>query len=89
MAKRRFGSFLVYLIGLLVVVGAAFTGVRLWHDKDAQLGAAREAMAEGLAKGPGPYRRRSRHASDPSAPPLNLPDGANYRHLTPAPRQLR
>jgi membrane fusion protein (multidrug efflux system) len=52
MAKRRFGSFLVYLIGLLVVVGAAFTGVRLWHDKDAQLGAAREAMAEGLAKGP-------------------------------------
>jgi RND family efflux transporter MFP subunit len=52
MAKRRFGSFLVYLIGLMVVVGAAFTGVRLWHDKDAQLGAAREAMAEGLAKGP-------------------------------------
>lgn len=52
MARRRFGSFLVYLIGLLVVVGAAFTGVRLWHDKDAQLGAAREAMAEGLAKGP-------------------------------------
>ena len=52
MARRRFGSFLVYLIGLMVVVGAAFTGVRLWHDKDAQLGAAREAMAEGLAKGP-------------------------------------
>jgi membrane fusion protein (multidrug efflux system) len=52
MARRRFGSFLVYLIGLLVVVGAAFTGVRLWHDKDAQLGAAREAMAEGLANGP-------------------------------------
>ena len=52
MARRRFGSFLVYLIGLLVVVGAGFTGVRLWQDKDAQLGAAREAMAEGLAKGP-------------------------------------
>jgi membrane fusion protein (multidrug efflux system) len=52
MARRRFGSFLVYLIGLLVVAGAAFTGVRLWHDKDTQLGAAREAMAEGLAKGP-------------------------------------
>ena len=52
MARRRFGSFLVYLIGLLVVAGAVLTGVRLWHDKDAQLGAAREAMAEGLAKGP-------------------------------------
>ncbi len=39
MARRRsFGSFLVYLIGLLVVVGAGFTGVRLWQDKHAQLG---------------------------------------------------
>ena len=53
MARRgRFGSFLVYLIGSLVVAGAAFTGVRLWQDKDAQLVASREAMAEGLAKGP-------------------------------------
>ena len=53
MARRgRFGSFLVYLVGLLVVAGAAFTGVRLWQDKDAQLVASREAMAEGLAKGP-------------------------------------
>jgi RND family efflux transporter MFP subunit len=53
MAKRgRIGSFLVYLVGLLVVVGAGFTGVRLWQDKDAQLVASREAMAEGLAKGP-------------------------------------
>src|SRR5215475_13538075 len=52
MAKRRLGSFLLYLIGLIVVAGAAFTGVRLWYDKDAQLIAAREAMAEGLAKGP-------------------------------------
>jgi membrane fusion protein, multidrug efflux system len=53
MARRgRFGSFLVYLIGLLVIAGAALTGVRLWQDKDAQLVASREAMAEGLAKGP-------------------------------------
>jgi RND family efflux transporter MFP subunit len=53
MARRgRIGSFLVYLIGLLVVVGAGFTGVRLWQDKDAALVASREAMAEGLAKGP-------------------------------------
>jgi RND family efflux transporter MFP subunit len=48
----RFGSSLVYVIGVLVVLGAAFVCVRLWQDKDAQLGAAREAMAEGLAKGP-------------------------------------
>ena len=63
----RFGSFLVYLIGLLVVVGAAFTGVRLWHDKDAQLGAAREAMAEGLAqraRGAGGNRLRKDRRSD-------------------------
>ena len=53
MARRgRFGSFLVYLVGLLVVAGAGLTGVRLWQDKDAQLVASREAMAEGLAKGP-------------------------------------
>ncbi len=53
MARRgRFGTFLVYLIGLVLVAGAAITGLRLWQDKDAQLVAAREAMAEGLAKGP-------------------------------------
>jgi multidrug efflux pump subunit AcrA (membrane-fusion protein) len=53
MARRgRIGSFLVYLVGLLVVAGAGLTGVRLWQDKDAQLVASREAMAEGLAKGP-------------------------------------
>ena len=53
MARRgRFGSLLVYLIGFLVVAGAGLTGVRLWLSKDAQLVAAREAMAEGLAKGP-------------------------------------
>jgi membrane fusion protein (multidrug efflux system) len=53
MARRgRFASLLVYLIGLLVVAGAGITGVRLWQDKDAQLVASREAMAEGLAKGP-------------------------------------
>src|SRR6202163_2851374 len=53
MARRgRIGSFMVYLLGLLVVAGAGFTGVRLWQDKDAQLVASREAMAEGVAKGP-------------------------------------
>lgn len=53
MARRgRFGSFLVYLFGTLLVAGAAFAGLRLWQDKNTQLLAAREAMAEGLAKGP-------------------------------------
>jgi membrane fusion protein (multidrug efflux system) len=53
MARRgRFGSFLVYLIGVLVLAGAAFTCLRLWQDKDSELVATREAMAEDLAKGP-------------------------------------
>lgn len=52
MAKGRFRSLLVYSIGILLVAGAALTAVRLWHDKDAQLIAAREAMAAELAKGP-------------------------------------
>jgi membrane fusion protein, multidrug efflux system len=53
MARRgRFGSLLLYLIGLLVVGGAVLTGLRLWQQKDAQLVAARQAMAEGLAQGP-------------------------------------
>ena len=53
MARRgRFGSFLFYLVGLLMVAGAAFGGLRLWQQKDAQLIASREALAEGVAKGP-------------------------------------
>ena len=53
MAKRgRFGSFMVYLVGLLVVGGAALVGLHLWQQKDADLVAARQAMAEGLAQGP-------------------------------------
>jgi membrane fusion protein (multidrug efflux system) len=53
MARRgRFGSFLFYLVGLLLVAGAGFGGLRLWQQKDAQLVAAREAMAEGVAQGP-------------------------------------
>jgi membrane fusion protein (multidrug efflux system) len=52
MAKGRFRSLLVYSIGILLVAGAALTTLRLWHDKDSQLIAAREAMAAELAKGP-------------------------------------
>jgi len=53
MARRgRFGSLLVYLVGPLLVAGAAFGGVHLWQQKDAQLVASRKAMAEGVAQGP-------------------------------------
>lgn len=53
MARRsRFGSFLVYLIGALVVVGAAFSSLHLWWQKDARLVASREALAESVAQGP-------------------------------------
>ncbi len=53
MAKRgRFGSFMVYLVGLLLVAVAAVGGLHLWLQKDAQLLAARQALAEGVAQGP-------------------------------------
>lgn len=53
MARRsRFGSGLVYLIGLLAIGGAALGGWRMWHDKTTALSAAREALAEGMARGP-------------------------------------
>jgi RND family efflux transporter MFP subunit len=43
---------MVYLVGVLAVVGAAFAGLHLWLQKDAQLISAREALAEGVAQGP-------------------------------------
>jgi RND family efflux transporter MFP subunit len=53
MARRgRFGSFVVYLIGLLLVAGAALVGLRLWQQKDAALVAAHQALAEEVAQGP-------------------------------------
>jgi len=53
MAKRgRFGTSLLYLIGLVVILGAALGAWRMWYDKDASLSAARQALAEGVARGP-------------------------------------
>jgi membrane fusion protein, multidrug efflux system len=53
MARRfRFGSSLLYLAGILLVCGAAFSGLRLWWQKDAQLAAAQHAMAAEVAQGP-------------------------------------
>lgn len=50
--RRRFGNVLLYSLGLLLVGGAAFTGLNLWKHKDAQLMATREALAESVARGP-------------------------------------
>ena len=53
MAKQgRGASLLVYVAGVLVVAGAALGGLRLFQQKDAQLVAAREALAEVVAHGP-------------------------------------
>jgi len=53
MAKRsRFGSFLLYVAGIVLVGGAALAGVRMWHDKGIALSASREALADVVARGP-------------------------------------
>jgi membrane fusion protein (multidrug efflux system) len=53
MARRgRFSTFLLYLIGVLVIGGAALGAWRMWYDKGAALSASRQALAEGVARGP-------------------------------------
>ena len=53
MARRgRFGSFLLYLTGVLVIGGAALGAWRMRYDKGMSLSASREALAEGVARGP-------------------------------------
>lgn len=53
MAKRNaFGSFLLYLCGVLVIGGTALGGWRMWSDKATTLTAARQALAEEVARGP-------------------------------------
>src|ERR1700712_4926179 len=48
----RFGSFLLLVLGIVVIGGAALGAWRMWHDKDAALSASREALAVGVAHGP-------------------------------------
>jgi membrane fusion protein (multidrug efflux system) len=48
----RFGSFFLYLIGIVAIGGAALGAWRMWVDKDTALSASRQAMAEGVARGP-------------------------------------
>jgi RND family efflux transporter MFP subunit len=53
MASRgRFASFFLFLIGVLVIGGAALGAWRMSHDKDAALSASRDALAAGVARGP-------------------------------------
>lgn len=53
MAKRgRFGTILLYLIGILVIGGAALGAWRMRDEKGSALSASREALAEGVARGP-------------------------------------
>jgi RND family efflux transporter MFP subunit len=53
MAKRgRFGTVLLYVIGLVVIGGAALGAWRMWDEKGASLSASRQALAEGVARGP-------------------------------------
>jgi membrane fusion protein (multidrug efflux system) len=50
--RGRFGSFLLFLMGVVVIGGAALGAWRMSHDKDASLSASRAALAEGVARGP-------------------------------------
>jgi RND family efflux transporter MFP subunit len=53
MAKRgRFGSFMLYLVGIGVIGGAGLGAWRMSHDKGIALSASRQALAEGVARGP-------------------------------------
>ena len=48
----RFASFLLYVVGAVVVGGAALGALRMWHDQDTALSASREALATIVARGP-------------------------------------
>jgi membrane fusion protein, multidrug efflux system len=53
MARRgRGGTILLYLAGIFFVAVAGLGALRMWHDKGATLSASREALAEGIARGP-------------------------------------
>jgi membrane fusion protein, multidrug efflux system len=53
MARRgRFGTFFLYLSGIAAIGGAALGAWRMSHDKGVDLSASRQALAEGVARGP-------------------------------------
>jgi membrane fusion protein (multidrug efflux system) len=50
--RGRLGSFLLLIVGIVVIGGAAMGAWRMWADKDAALSASREALAVGVSRGP-------------------------------------
>jgi RND family efflux transporter MFP subunit len=53
MARRgRVGTFFLYVIGIVVIGAAAVGAWRMWDDKGTTLSASRQALAEGVARGP-------------------------------------
>jgi membrane fusion protein (multidrug efflux system) len=50
--RGRFGSLMLLLLGVLVIGGAGLGAWRMWHDKNSALSASREALAEGVSRGP-------------------------------------
>jgi membrane fusion protein (multidrug efflux system) len=53
MAKNgRFGTSVLYFAGIVAIGGAAFGAWRMSHDKGIALSASRQALAEGVARGP-------------------------------------
>ncbi|MEA2771728.1 MAG: hypothetical protein QOD93_4690 [Acetobacteraceae bacterium] len=53
MARRaRFGTSLLYLIGVVVIGGAALGAWHMWDDKGSALAASRQALVDGVARGP-------------------------------------
>ena len=47
-----FRSFFVYLVAVVVIVGAGAAVFRIWQQKDAQLSATRQALAAEVGRGP-------------------------------------
>ncbi len=50
--RRGFGSVMGYLLGLIVVGGAGYAVYSIWLQQDSALLASRQALAEGIARGP-------------------------------------
>jgi RND family efflux transporter MFP subunit len=50
--RRGVGSVIGYLVGLAVLIGAGYLVFHISSSQDAQLVASREALAEGIARGP-------------------------------------
>jgi RND family efflux transporter MFP subunit len=50
--RRGFGSVIGSLLGLIVVAGAGYAVYAIWQQQDSALLASRQALAEGVARGP-------------------------------------